>query len=144
MTRIVVGPLLRHVGPDTAAVWVETAQPCDVRVLATTASTFTVRGHHYALVQVDGLAPGSDTEHEGARDGETGWPEPGSPPSRIRTPAPGAEQRISFGSCRVAPGEEEVHGPDELGANARRHADGHEWHDLQLMVGGQLYADETG
>jgi len=115
-----------------------------VRVLDTTASTFTVHGHHYALVQVDGLAPGSDTEYEVALDGETVWPAPGSPPRRIRIPAPGAEQRISFGSCRVAPGVEEVHGTDVLGAYARRLADGHEWPDLLLMVGDQVYADETG
>ncbi|GLY90866.1 alkaline phosphatase D family protein [Actinoallomurus iriomotensis] len=144
MTQLVVGPLLRHVGPDTAAIWLETDQPCDVRVLDTTASTFTVHGHHYALVQIEGLAPGSDTEYEVALDGETVWPEPGSPPSRIRIPAPGAAQRIAFGSCRVAPGVEEVHGPDVLGAFARRLADGHEWPDLLLMVGDQVYADETG
>ena len=86
MTRLVVGPLLRHAGPDTAAIWVETDQPCDVRVLDTTAHTFTVHGHHYALVQIEGLAPGSDTTYEVALDGETVWPERGTPPSRIRMP----------------------------------------------------------
>jgi hypothetical protein len=144
MTRLVVGPLLRHVGPDTAAIWVETDQPCEVRVLDATASTFTVHGHHYALVQVDGLEPGSDTEYDLALDGEKVWPEEGTPPSRIRVPAPGRPQRITFGSCRVAPGIEKVHGPDALGAYARRLANGHEWPDLLLMVGDQVYADETG
>jgi hypothetical protein len=144
MAQLLVGPLLRHVGPDTAAIWLETDQPCDVRVLDATAATFTVHGHHYALVQVEGLAPGSDTEYEVALDGETVWPEPGSPPSRIRVPAPGARQRIAFGSCRVAPGVEEIHGLDALGAFARRLADGHEWPDLLLMVGDQVYADEIG
>jgi hypothetical protein len=143
MTQIVVGPLLRHVGPDAAAVWVETDQPCEVRVLDATARTFTVHGHHYALVQIEDLAPGSDTEYEVALDGETVWPVPGSPPSRIRMPEPGREQRITFGSCRVAPGVEEVNGPDVLGAYARRLAAGHEWPDLLLMVGDQVYADET-
>jgi hypothetical protein len=144
MTRIVVGPLLRHVGPDTAAIWVETDQPCDVRVLDTTAHTFTVHGHHYALVQIEGLSPGSDTTYEVALDGETVWPEPGTPPSRIRIPGTDPTHRITFGSCRVAPGREEVHGPDALGAYARRLAAGHEWPDLLLMVGDQVYADETG
>jgi PhoD-like phosphatase len=144
MTLLVAGPLLRHVGPDTAAVWVETDQPCAVRVLGTTTRTFTVHGHHYALVQVEGLAHGSDTEYEVALDGETVWPVRGVPPSRIRIPEPGRVQRIAFGSCRVAPGEDEVHGPDVLGAFARRLAAGHEWPDLLLMVGDQVYADETG
>src|SRR3569833_2350732 len=144
MTRIVVGPLLRHVGPDTAAVWVETDQPCDVRVLDTTTHTFTVHGHHYALVQIEGLPPESDTTYEVALDGETVWPEHGLPPSRIRVPGPGRTQRISYGSCRGAPGDEKVHGPDVLGAYARRLAGGHEWPDLLLMVGDQVYADETG
>jgi PhoD-like phosphatase len=144
MTRLVVGPLLRHVGPDTAAIWVETDQPCQVRVLGSATPTFTVHGHHYALVQVDGLEPGSDTEYDVALDGEKVWPEDGAPPSRIRVPRPGRPYQITFGSCRVAPGIEEVHGPDVLGAYARRLADGHEWPDLLLMVGDQVYADETG
>lgn len=144
MTRLVVGPLLRHVGPDTAAIWVETDQPCDVRVLDTTTHTFTVHGHHYALVQIEGLPPESDTTYEVALDGETVWPEHGLPPSRIRIPGPGRTQRITFGSCRVAPGDEKVHGPDVLGAYARRLAGGHEWPDVLLMVGDQVYADETG
>src|SRR4051812_14165421 len=100
MTRLVVGPLLRHVGPDTAAIWVETDQSCEVRVLHTTPPTFTVHGHHYALVQIEGLAPGSDTEYDLALDGEVVWPEPGLPPSRIRVPEPGHPRRITFGSCR--------------------------------------------
>jgi hypothetical protein len=113
-------------------------------VLDATARTFTAHGHHYALVQIEGLAPGSDTEYEVALDGDTVWPEPGCPPSRIRMPAPGRPQRITFGSCRVAPGADATHGPDALGAYARRLAGGHDWPDLLLMVGDQVYADETG
>jgi hypothetical protein len=144
MTRLLVGPLLRHVGPDTATIWVETDRPAEVRVLGTTAPTFTVHGHHYALVEVGGLAPGSETVYEVFLDGALVWPEPGTPPSRIHIPEPGRPQRIAFGSCRVAPGVEEIHGPDVLGAFARRLANGHEWPDLLLMVGDQVYADETG
>ncbi|MCW2945569.1 MAG: hypothetical protein JWR24_2286 [Actinoallomurus sp.] len=143
MTRLVLGPLLRYVGADTAAIWVETDHPCEVRVLDTASRTFTIHGHHYALVQVDGLAPGSDTPYEVSLDGERVWPEPGSPPSRIRVPEPGREQRITFGSCRVAPGLTDVHGADVLAAFARRLAAGHEWPDVLLMVGDQVYADET-
>lgn len=113
-------------------------------MLGAATSTFAVHGHHYALVQVDGLAPGSDTEYEVALDGAKVWPEDGAPPSRIRVPESGRAQRIAFGSCRVAPGVDEVHGPDVLAAYARRLAAGYEWPDLLLLVGDQVYADEIG
>src|SRR3954451_24816684 len=105
MTRLVLAPLLRHVGDRSATVWVETARACEVRVLDTTTRTFAVHGHHYALVEVDGLEPGSDTPYDIALDGDTVWPEPGwpFPPSRIRTIDPDGELRVAFGSCRRAP-----------------------------------------
>ena len=143
MPHLVLGPLLRFVDAESAAVWVETSEPCEVRVLDATARTFTVHGHHYALVEVAGLEPGSDTPYEVFLDGEHLWPEPGEAPSRIRTPAPDAERRITFGSCRVSPGSAEVHGPDALSSFAQRLAAGHEWPDVLLMVGDQVYADET-
>jgi hypothetical protein len=143
MTRLVLGPLLRHVGPGNATVWVEAERPCEVGVLGTTARTFTVHGHHYALVEVDGLAPGSDTPYEVYLDGDLVWPEAGEAPSRIRIPEPGGEQRITFGSCRVSPGAMELHGRDALSSFAERLSTGHEWPDLLLMVGDQVYADET-
>ena len=53
---LVVGPLLRHVDPVSATVWVETDRACTVRVTAGGAGgearTFGVHGHHYALVEV--------------------------------------------------------------------------------------------
>jgi hypothetical protein len=143
MTRLVVGPLLRHVGAGSATVWVETDRPCEVRVLGAAACTFTVHGHHYALVDVMGLPPGSDTPYEVFLDGEPVWPLPGEAPSRIRVPAPGREQRITFGSCRVSPGSAREHGTDALSSFAVRLSAGHTWPDLLLMVGDQVYADET-
>ena len=86
---LVVGPLLRHVDPVSATVWVETDRACEVSVLGRRARTFCVGGHHYALVLVEDLAPGSDTVYEVHLDGGRVWPEEGSafPPSRIRTPS---------------------------------------------------------
>ncbi|HEY8847524.1 MAG TPA: hypothetical protein VIM24_12735, partial [Candidatus Limnocylindrales bacterium] len=59
MTRLLLGPLLRHVGELDATVWVETDTPCSVEVRAGDAvgreRTFTVAGHHYAVVVVTGL-----------------------------------------------------------------------------------------
>ncbi|MBX6769413.1 MAG: alkaline phosphatase family protein, partial [Actinomadura rubrobrunea] len=122
-------------GERTATIWVETDRPCEVRVVAgrhgvdASARTFTVHGHHYALVDVDGLEPGSEVPYEVLLDGEPVWPEERSPfpPSTIRTPAPGPGDtlKIAFGSCRRAPDRSDRHGLDAL-----------------LMIGDQVYADE--
>ena len=73
MARLLLGPLLRHVGERDATIWVETDSPCSVQVSAGNASghepTFTVAGHHYALVVVDGLDPASATPYEVQLDG---------------------------------------------------------------------------
>jgi hypothetical protein len=149
--EIVVGPLLRHVGTTHATVWVETDAACTVTVLGHDAVTFTVAGHHYALVVVRGLRPGSATPYDVRLDGE---PQPapspdGFPPPRIRTLADGRPVRVSFGSCRYAtpralPGSAS-YGPDALDALAHRLATAPDdaWPDLLLLLGDQVYADET-
>jgi PhoD-like phosphatase len=147
MTALVLGPLLRHVGDRTATVWVETDQPCEVSVLGATERTFTVHGHHYALVEVDGLEPGSVNPYEVQLDGECVWPQGGTrfPQSAIRTVGPGDRLRVSFGSCRRSPDTQQQHGLDALAAFAHRLADGGaEWPDMLLMIGDQVYADELG
>lgn len=146
MTALVLGPLLRHVGERTATVWVETDRPCEVSVLGSTARTFTVHGHHYALVEIGGLQPGSDNPYEVALDGETVWPESqfGFPQSLIRTPEPGERLRLAFGSCRRAPDTKKAHGDDALAAYAHRLADGGERPTALLLNGDQVYADELG
>lgn len=154
MPVLLLGPLLRHVGERDATIWVETDAPCAVQVRAgdVTASerTFTVAGHHYAIVVVGDLPPCSSLAYEVALDGTRAWPPPGStqPPSRIRTLDPAQPVRLLFGSCREPPGF--GHGrrgldPDVLDAYAVRMASqAHEdWPDAFLMVGDQIYADET-
>src|SRR5918995_2325551 len=100
---LVLGPLLRHVTATTATVWVEVDVACTVEVLAHRSATFSVHDHHYALVLVEGLQPGSTTPYEVFLDGERCWPPPTTrfPPSVIRT-RDGAPARILFGSCRIA------------------------------------------
>ncbi|WP_030170718.1 alkaline phosphatase D family protein [Spirillospora albida] len=150
MTALVIGPLLRHVSAHTATIWVETDRPCEVRVVSAEhgvdsgTRTFTVHGHHYALVELDGLDVGARIPYEVRVDGETVWPEPGSafPPSQIRTLDPEGGLRISFGSCRRSPGTVEQFGHDALTAFAHRLREGGEWPDILLMVGDQVYADE--
>ncbi|MGI8699865.1 MAG: alkaline phosphatase D family protein [Nocardioidaceae bacterium] len=152
---LVLGPLLRYVDETSAAIWVETRRQGQVTVRAAgrewTAATFAVHGHHYALVQADGLEPGSVQDYSVEIDGREVWPLPGStlPPSRIATLRPGQQLRLAFGSCRVSlPHDEESnkeHGVDALRAYARHMASGDadKWPDLVLFLGDQVYADET-
>jgi phosphodiesterase/alkaline phosphatase D-like protein len=147
---LLLGPLLRHVDPVSATVWVETDRPCAVDVLGRRARTFCVGGHHYALVLVEGLEPGSVTPYEVRLDDVRVWPPERSefPPSRIRTPGGEGEFRIAFGSCRYAApstvGSEEHIPPDALDAYAARIARQPEdrWPDALVLLGDQVYADE--
>jgi hypothetical protein len=137
-------------------VWVETDAPCSVEILGCRARSFAVGGRHYALVVVEGLAPGVATPYRVRLDGEVRWPQPSSPfpPSVLRTPGPEGV-RLVVGSCRVGhphhppytlmPGEHpDGHGPDALEALALRMAgQPHElWPHLLLHIGDQVYADE--
>ncbi|MFC8243722.1 alkaline phosphatase D family protein [Streptomyces chartreusis] len=155
MAELRLGPLLRYVDGSTATVWVEASRPCVVRVRGADGSggearTFQVAGHHYALVPVTGLTPGTTTPYEVHLDGTGVWPLPGSPfpPSVIRTPADGDPVRLAFGSCRwAAPpaDEKDPVGPDALDTLAARMAadpDG-ERPDVLVLLGDQVYADET-
>jgi hypothetical protein len=145
-----LGPLLRHVDPVSATVWVETDRPCEVEVLDRRARTFCVGGHHYALVLVEGLEPGSSTPYEVHLDGGRVWPPAGSefPPSRIRTAGGPGSFRIAFGSCRYASPRtvEDSEGipPDALDLYASRIAPLPEdqWPDALVLLGDQVYADE--
>jgi hypothetical protein len=147
---LVLGPLLRHVDPVSATVWVETDRPCEVEVLGRRARTFCVGGHHYALVVVEDLEPGSSTPYEVHLDGEPVWPprESAFPPSRIRTADRPGPFRIAFGSCRYASPRtvEDSEGipPDALDLYASRIAAQPEdqWPDALVLLGDQVYADE--
>ena len=158
MPDLVLGPLLRYVSDTEATVWVETDAPCTVTVLDRSAETFTVSGHHYALVLLDGLQPGSTLPYEVALDGVTRWPPPDDPypPCVIRTHTHDEQLRLAFGSCRVSvphiepyvlskdddPAGREV---DALLAfvERMRHQPCEEWPDALLLLGDQVYADEV-
>ncbi|MFF5548794.1 alkaline phosphatase D family protein [Streptomyces olivaceoviridis] len=155
MAELRLGPLLRYTDGSRATVWVETSGPCTARVRCSdgaggTAPTFQVAGHHYALVTVTGLEPGTAPSYEVFLDDTPVWPLPDSrfPPSVIRTPGAGDAVRVTFGSCRwaapPADGKDPV-GPDALDTLARRLSDdpGAERPDVLLLLGDQIYADET-
>ena len=151
---MVLGPLLRYVDETSASIWVETRDRSRVTVRADgrtwSAVTFGVHGHHYALVEVDGLAPGSVQEYAVSIDDELVWPPADSPypPSRIATLEPGKELRMAFGSCRTSVPHDSAgnrtHGVDAMRAYALHMAeDTDKWPDLVLFLGDQVYADET-
>ncbi|MGI9020422.1 MAG: alkaline phosphatase D family protein [Solirubrobacterales bacterium] len=159
MAELILGPLLRYVGTTDASVWVETDAACEVEVLGRSTPTFCVEGHHYALVLLEDLEPGSSQEYEVALDGERAWPPEGSefPPSVLRTFRSDEQVELVFGSCRVAA----PHGPPftlpkEVDAERGRgfdalHAlalsildsDSPAYPDLLFLCGDQVYADEV-
>jgi hypothetical protein len=160
---LVLGPLLRYTGADDATIWVETGAACEVEVKVDGSShrsrTFHVEGHHYALVRITGLEPGSCYEYSVTLDGEKVWPEEGDPfpPPVIRTIKPDGKLSLAFGSCRVSAPHEPpytlkrgivrklgYYERDALYALAynMRHQRQEDWPDALLLLGDQIYADE--
>jgi hypothetical protein len=164
VSDLVLGPVLRYAGREEATVWVETSEPATVEVRpedapGASARTFSIGGHHYAIVHCEGLPPDTPTPYTVALDGEPAWPPPDHefPPSVLRTHAgePGSAQ-IIFGSCRVSAPHEPPHSltkdEDERGrevdalrtyALAMRDRPPEQWPQLMLLLGDQVYADEV-
>jgi hypothetical protein len=162
-SKLVLGPLLRYTGARDATIWVETDTACEVEVTVGGSShrsrTFHVEGHHYALVRISGLEPGSCYEYSVALDGEKVWPEEDDPfpPPVIRTIEPDGKLTLAFGSCRVAAPHEppytlkrgivrklgyyERDALYALAYNMRREPQ-ETWPDALLLLGDQVYADE--
>ena len=67
---LLLGPLLRYVGPTEATIWVETDAACEVEVLDHRTRTFCIAGHHFALVELTGLEEGAVHRYEVKLDGE--------------------------------------------------------------------------
>ena len=125
---LLLGPLLRHVDETSAAIWVKTRAAAQVRVDAAgrswTARTFAAHDHHFALVAVEGLDPGSVQDYTVTIDDEQVWPPADSPypPRRIATLKPGKDLRLAFGSCRTSVSHDAAgnrsHGVDAMRAYA--------------------------
>ncbi|KOG87326.1 alkaline phosphatase, partial [Streptomyces varsoviensis] len=91
-----LGPLLRYVDREaggSATVWIEADRPCTAEVRCAdgaggSARSWQIAGHHYALIPVTGLRPGTETAYRVLLNGEQVWPLAGSPfpESTIRTP----------------------------------------------------------
>ncbi|MFG2346675.1 alkaline phosphatase D family protein [Streptomyces phaeochromogenes] len=156
MAGLRLGPLLRYVDGSSATIWVEASRPCTAEVRCPDGAggesrTFQIAGHHYALIPVTGLTPGTTSSYEVLLDGAQVWPLPDSrfPPSVIHTPVDDHETvRVAFGSCRwatPAADEKDPGGPDALDTLAARIAanPGGERPDVLLLLGDQVYADEV-
>lgn len=170
MTSLLLGPMHRYAGDRHVSVWVETDEPCTVEIRSglgprAAAPTFAVAGHHYALVVVDGLEPGTAYPYEvwltaaGVPSPDQAvcvWPEEGSPPSLLRPVGGDRPVRLVFGSCRVTAPQEKPYtlspgedprglGTDALHALALRMAETppDTWPDALLLLGDQVYADHV-
>ena len=159
MPDLILGPALRYVSETEATLWVETDTPCEVEILDHAAKTFIVDGHHFALVIVGGLTPGTSHPYSVRLDGELVWPLPGDvfPECAIRTlPGDGDPVRLAFGSCRVSlPHHEPYTLPKDQDSRGReidalyaltvrmREQDPAQWPHAMLWLGDQVYADEV-
>jgi hypothetical protein len=154
--ELVLGPLLRYAGTESATFWVETSAPCEVEILGQRTPTFAVEGHHYALLLADDLTPASVTPYDLRLDGEVVWPpEDGRPQPVIRTRNNERRVRLVFGSCRVGdpqptnverewPDDVKTLGIDALWTYSKQLQRGEmEWPDAVLLLGDQVYADEV-
>jgi hypothetical protein len=112
---LVLGPLLRYVGEHEATVWVETDEACEVEILGRRERTWRVGTHHYALVTIDGLQSGSSTlpHHHPYSMSKDGDPQ-----------------------------GREVDAVHALALRMRAEPQGR-WPHVLLMLGEQVYADET-
>jgi phosphodiesterase/alkaline phosphatase D-like protein len=154
--ELVLGPILRYAGTESATFWVETSAPCDVEVLGRRTRTFAVEGHHFALLLVGDLEPASVIAYDVRLDGHLVWPhDDGRPAPAVHTRGNERRVRLAFGSCRVGdpepvstgspwPDDLVRTGIDALWAYARQLQRGElEWPDALLLLGDQVYADEV-
>ena len=106
-----LGPLLRFVDDTSATIWVETSEAATVVVEAgdvtASARTFRAHDHHYALVEVTGLPPGTATPYRVLVDDQPVWPPDDPefadfPPSVVPTLEAG---EAAARGLRLVPGE---------------------------------------
>ena len=151
--RLVLGPLLRHVDPVSATVWVETDRPCTVRVLGRHRPHVLRRpATTTRCVVIEGLAPGSTTPYEVHLDDVPVWPPrhsavpaqpdphprwPGTLPDRLRVLPVRHPARRSTSATASRPDALDSYAP-----GWPRPAED-EWPDALVLLGDQVYADET-
>jgi PhoD-like phosphatase len=154
--ELVLGPMLRYAGTESASFWVETSAECEVEILGHRTRTFEIDGHHYALLVVSDLRPGSVTPYDVRLGGELVWPpDDGRPQPAVHTRNHEPRTRLVFGSCRVGdpqpeslgtrwPDDVKALGIDALWTYSKQLQRGEmEWPDILILLGDQTYADEV-
>ena len=126
MPRLLIGPVLRHVGTTDATVFVETDEavrgrdPRRARAHLARRRAPLRAGHRRRASQ-----PATSTSVRGAPGRRAVWPplDSSRPPSRIRTLGDDGEIRLAFGSCRYSRAASKIDDkhfdPDSLAAYAR-------------------------
>ena len=111
--ELLLGPMLRYAGStESATFWLETSASCEVEILGRRTSTFAVEGHHYALLLVEELDPGSVTPYEVLAERRARLASRDERPRPVvRTRNHERHARLAFGSCRVGDPQ-----PTNLGA----------------------------
>src|SRR6185312_16173101 len=165
MAELLVGPLVRAIGPNFVAIWTEWTHPCEVTLWAVPANhttnqeqdiksfrsrTIRVGKRHYAMSRLSALQAATwYTYHiaSARQDGEQFLPPATSTlVQAFRTldlPEAGKALRLAYGSCRKQTSPQ----PDTLSAFGSWLLDSmHEretrWPHLLLLIGDKIYADD--
>lgn len=91
-STVLLGPIVRYVGTETATLWFEMAESANITVVTDadvrgSERTWGVHGHHYALVPLEGLPANATVHYEVFVDERRVWPpEVGRPPSTPSMP----------------------------------------------------------
>ena len=154
---LVLGPILRYVDTTRATIWVETDGECNAEVRTSTGqigaeNTWSVHGHHFAIVQLVGLPSGSVIDYTVTL---TPAVAPGSEATavicaegQLRTAAHDDALTVAFGSCRRGDTYDDDRlkaiGADGLAGLAAqvKDQDAELWPQLLLLLGDQVYADD--
>jgi hypothetical protein len=156
MAELLLGPIVRYVDSTSATIWVETDQSTVVSILGRRVESFCVERHHYGLVVIDDLEPGTDYSYKVELDGRRVWPLEANPPSYIRTLNNHGAVKIILGSCRAAAPHKPPYSLPRSAAKEGREVDAlyayalqmmrrgpSEWPHVLLMLGDQVYVDES-
>ena len=164
MGDLLVGPFVRAVRPNGAAIWTEWSHSCEVTLVVTSidhlegqepcsfsvrSRTVVVGGRYYALSQVDGLQAATWYNYQvssSIQQIEPSIPGEGAIIQCFRTLDPPEAKntlRLAYGSCRRLSTSE----PDALSALGSWLVASIEeresvWPRLLLLIGDQIYADD--
>lgn len=149
---VLLGPIVRYVGTETATLWFEMAHPCTVTVVTdvgvrASERTWGVHGHHFALVPLEGLPANAPVSYEVFVDEHRVWPEDGKRAS-IHTVDAAGPVTLAFGSCRrgddYSAKSLKTIGADALAGlgSALIEQDPGQWPQALLLLGDQVYADD--